>query len=82
MPGTFDIFWGRIDRAAVRVETVEGLGNAYELMTKIAAEDPGPYFILSLDTYTVRGSIDTSNFRAQASSSRYCVRSKVVPFPL
>ena len=35
------------------VETVEGLGNAYELMTKVAAETPGPYFIVSRKTHTI-----------------------------
>ena len=40
MISTFDIFSGRVDKDAVWVETVEGLGNAYELMTKVAAEAP------------------------------------------
>jgi len=57
---TFDIFSGRVDRGAVWVETVQGFGNAYELMTKLAAEIPGPYFIISQRTGHLRGSIDTS----------------------
>jgi hypothetical protein len=43
----FDIFCGRVDNDAVWVETVEGFGNAYELMTKIAEGIPGCYFIVS-----------------------------------
>jgi hypothetical protein len=57
---TFDIFSGRIDDEATQVETVEGFGNAYDLMTKIAAKYPGPYFIVSRKSHTVCGSIDTS----------------------
>jgi hypothetical protein len=57
---TFDIFSGRVDKDAVWVETVEGFGNAYELMTKIAAGIPGSYFIVSQKTRSIRGSIDTS----------------------
>ena len=57
---TFDIFCGRVDKDAVWVETVEGFGNAYELMTKIAAGIPGLYFIVSQKTHTIRGSIGTS----------------------
>jgi hypothetical protein len=76
MAGTFHIFWGRVDRAAVRVETIEGFGNAYELMTKIAAQDPGPYFIVGEDTHIVRGSINTSSSKPPNLSSRYCVRAK------
>jgi hypothetical protein len=56
----YDIFSGRVDKSAVWIETVEGLGNAYELMTKIAAETPGPYFIFCSRTHTVCGSINTS----------------------
>ena len=56
----YDIFSGRVDKNAVWIETVEGLGNAYELMTKIAAETLGPYFIFCSRTGTVCGSINTS----------------------
>ena len=57
---TFDIFSGRVDKNAIWIEAVEGLGNAYELMTKLAAQTPGPYFVFCTRTHTVRGSIDTS----------------------
>lgn len=57
---TYEILSGRVDINAVWIETVEGLGNAYELMTKIAAETPGPYFIFCSRTRTLCGSINTS----------------------
>jgi hypothetical protein len=56
----YEVFSGRVDKKAVWIETVEGLGNAYELMTKIAAETPGPYFIFCSRTRTLCGSINTS----------------------
>jgi hypothetical protein len=56
----FDIFSGQTDGNASRIESVEGLGNAYELMTKLAERSPGSYFILDPRTHTVRGSICTS----------------------
>jgi hypothetical protein len=56
----YDIFAGRIDREATWIEAVEGLGNAYELMTKIAAQNPGPYFVACSRTHRICGSINTS----------------------
>jgi hypothetical protein len=76
MASTFDIFSGRVDKSAIWVETVDGFGNAYELMTKLAAREPGRYFIISRDSHVIRGSINTSNFRPQTSSSGFCVRVK------
>jgi hypothetical protein len=57
---TFEIFSGRVDKNAIWIETIEGIGNAYELMTKIAAETPGPYFIFCSRSRTLCGSINTS----------------------
>lgn len=56
----FEIYSGHLKKESARVETVQGIGNAYELMTKIAARSPGPYFILCKKTNTVCGSINTS----------------------
>jgi len=56
----YEIFSGRVAKNAVWIETVEGLGNAYESMTKIASETPGTYFIFCSRTRTLCGSIDTS----------------------
>lgn len=63
---TFEIYSGQVKRHSVCVETVQGIGNAYELMTKIAARSPGPYFILCKKTNTVCGSINTSTRYAYA----------------
>jgi hypothetical protein len=76
MASTFDMFSGRVDKGAIWVETVEGFGNTYELMTKLAAKDPGLYFIISQDTHITRGSMNTASPRPQTSSSRFCVRAK------
>jgi hypothetical protein len=57
---SYGIFSGRVYKNAVWIAAIEGLGNAYELMTRIAAETPGPYFVFCPRTHTVRGSIDTS----------------------
>ena len=42
------------------LESVKGLGAADERMKQLAAEKPGPYFVLSADTHSVFASIDTS----------------------
>jgi hypothetical protein len=63
----FDIFSGQIDKNASRIETIEGLGNAYELITKLAERSPGSYFIRDSRTHIIRGSIDTS-IRPQRST--------------
>lgn len=55
----FDIFSGRVNSDVVWIEAVEGLGNAYARMTKIAAEKPGTYFIV-YKASQICGSIDTS----------------------
>lgn len=68
---TYDIFAGRVDKDATWIEAVEGLGNAYELMTRIAAETPGPYFVFCSRTHRICGSINTSqpeDFRRRASA--------------
>jgi hypothetical protein len=55
----YDIFSGCADKDALWIETVEGLGNAYDLMTKIAAESPGRYFVFCPRSHAIRGSINT-----------------------
>jgi len=68
---TYDLFLGRANSEAVWIEAVEGLGNAYEVMTKRAAEISGRYLLICSRTHTVRGSIDTStsaDVRVRASA--------------
>jgi hypothetical protein len=58
---TYHIFSGFFrDIDVMWLEAVEGLGAANERMRAIAAEKPGPYFIFSMATNSVFGSIDTS----------------------
>jgi len=57
----YHICSGRSKEDAVQLEVAQGIGNAYELMIKIAAECPGSYFILCSKTKIVCGSIDTSD---------------------
>lgn len=58
---TFDIFSGHFNQTDMLwVEAREGLVEAYEKMLQIAADKPGPYFILSTDTQTCVATVDTS----------------------
>lgn len=57
---TYHICSGRSKENAVQLEVARGIGNAYDLMIKIAARSPGSYFIVCSKTKNVCGSIDTS----------------------
>ena len=58
---TFDIFCGHFKQPDVRwIEAREGLVEAYEKMLQIAADKPGPYFLVSSETQTCVASVDTS----------------------
>jgi hypothetical protein len=59
LDATYDIFSGHVNKAALWIEAVDGLGNAYQRMTELAANSPGCYFIFCTRTQTVRGSINT-----------------------
>lgn len=61
MERSYDICSGRMKEDAVVIETVLGMGNAYDLMTKLAWESPGTYFIVRANTDIVCGSIDASS---------------------
>ena len=56
---TFDIFRGNPDQNAVWLEPVMGLLNARQRMEQIAAEKPGRYFILSVQSHSVVAKVDT-----------------------
>jgi hypothetical protein len=56
----YDVYSGRITDHPTWLESVHGLGNAYELMTRLATKSPGPYFIARANTKFVQGTIDTS----------------------
>jgi hypothetical protein len=59
---TFDIFSGHFKQNDVTwMEAHEDLPAAYQKMLQIAADQPGPYFILSTnDAQTCVASVDTS----------------------
>ena len=42
------------------LESVEGLGSAYERMKELAAANPGPYFVFCNETQKKMAAIDTS----------------------
>ena len=56
----YDVYSGRITDNPTWLESVHGLGNAYELMTRLATKSPGAYFIARANTKFVQGTIDTS----------------------
>jgi hypothetical protein len=60
----YDVYSGRITDNPTRLESVHGLGNAYELMTRLATKSPGPYFIARANTKLVQGTIDTSTYHS------------------
>jgi hypothetical protein len=56
----YDIFSGALDKNALWLEAVDGLGPAFERMKQIAANSPGTYFVFCSSTHKVLASIDTS----------------------
>lgn len=66
---TYDIFSGQVNNAAIWLEAVEGLGNAYQRMTELASSSPGCYFIFCARTHTVRGSINTAHPQERTDSA-------------
>jgi hypothetical protein len=56
----YDIFSGYIDRNAIWLESVEGLGDASDRMLELATGKPGPYFVFCLTTHKILASVDTS----------------------
>ena len=65
----YEIYSGRIHDDPILLESVYGLGNAYELMTKIATKTPGRYFIACARTSIVQGTIDTSAYFSHDSET-------------
>lgn len=59
-PRNYDIFSGRFDENVIWLEAVEGLGNAVTKMKWFAAQDPGPYFVFSIEEHSVIASVDTT----------------------
>ena len=55
----YDIFSGRIDRDAMWLESVDGLGAAVAKMKEYAKQSPGQYFVFCSKTDSVLASINT-----------------------
>jgi hypothetical protein len=55
----FDIFSGSVDKDAIWIEAVEGLGNAKDRMDELAAKSPGKYFVFCGFSHTVMAVTDT-----------------------
>lgn len=59
---TYDIFAGRYGETGIRwIACVEGLVEASERMKRLAAENPGPYFIFDVSSRALLASVDTSD---------------------
>jgi len=56
----YDIFSGVIDKNAMWVEAVEGLGASIKRMKELATDSPGHYFVFCANTHKVLASIDNS----------------------
>jgi hypothetical protein len=66
---SYEIFSGQFGYSEVLwLESVEGLGNAFERMKKIAKSSPGPYFLFCNHTHQKMASIDTSVSGLRAAS--------------
>jgi len=63
----FDIFSGAIDKNALWLEAVDGLGAAFGRMKELASATPGAYFIFRTRTRQVLASIDTAACRKKSN---------------
>lgn len=75
----FDIFSGGLDRDPLWIETVEGLSNARERMQQIAAQNPGSYFLFSVQTQAVLAQIETSQKSEHPERANISVSGKTIP---
>jgi hypothetical protein len=64
---TYDVFSGSIEKDARWIETAEGLSEATDLMKRLAAARPGPYFVYDLRRQKVLANIDTTGPRPRAN---------------
>lgn len=66
----FNIFSGRFSETGVLwLECVEELRGAVDRMKVLAGENPGPYFVLHVDSRQPLASIDT-RLKAEAGAAR------------
>ncbi|HKF00993.1 MAG TPA: hypothetical protein VKB49_01720 [Candidatus Sulfotelmatobacter sp.] len=66
---SYEIFSGKFGYTEVLwLESIEGLGNAFERMKEIAKASPGPYFLFCNRTHRKMAAIDTSVSRSRPAS--------------
>ena len=66
----YHIFLG-LDGDAICMEAVDGLGKAHDRMKELAADFPGPYFILCAQTHSIVATVDTSDTNRSRESSLF-----------
>lgn len=65
----YDVFSGAVDKHAIWLEAVDGLGNAQMRMKWHAAKKPGPYFVFCQETRSILEVLDTSQSICQRQES-------------
>ena len=74
----FDVFSGLLDKDARWIESVEGVGAAYERIKELAAATPGPYFVFDTVSNKVLAKIDSTHPNSEAETARPLTRLKPV----
>ena len=64
----YDIFSGTVDRDAIWLEAVDGLGAAIAKMKEYDKQNPGQYFVFCSKTHTVMASAHTQLVHDKAES--------------
>jgi hypothetical protein len=72
----FDVFSGLIDKDARWIESIEGLGAAYERIKELAAITPGTYFVFDTVTHKVLAKIDNTHHRLDPHTTKPLSRLK------
>jgi hypothetical protein len=68
---SYEIFSGHFGYTEVLwLESVEGLGSAFERMKEIAKASPGPYFLFCNRTHQKMAAIDTSAYGSRPANDQ------------
>ena len=71
MQPTFDIFRGTTKADGIWLESVEGLSLSKDRMHKIAAENPGCYFVFASHDQSIRARTETKGERGNTVGPAY-----------
>jgi len=74
----FDVFSGLLDKDARWIESIEGLGAAYERIKELAAATPGPYFVFDTVSNKVLAKIDSTQPNSDVETAKPLTRLKPV----